>query len=114
MKSIGLVKDFSRFVLLTGHGSTSENNPYESALDCGACGGAHGLVNARVLAQMANNPRVRSRLRERGIMINDDAWFLPAFHNTTTDELTLHDLERLPPSHLVYLDRLRVRGQTGS
>jgi uncharacterized protein YbcC (UPF0753/DUF2309 family) len=76
-------------------------------LDCGACGGAHGLVNARVLAQMANNPMVRSRLRQRGILIGDDSWFLPAFHNTTTDEISLHDLERLPPSHLIYLDRLR-------
>ena len=60
LSSIGLVGQFSRFVLLVGHGSASENNPYESALDCGACGGDHGLVNARALAQMANKPQVRS------------------------------------------------------
>ena len=113
LSAIGLTENFARFVIITGHGSFTDNNPYESALDCGACGGNHGLVSARVIAQMANRAQVRSRVRKMGITIPEDVCFIPALHNTTTDEVKLHDLDRIPPSHLFYLDWLR-KGLTGA
>lgn len=105
--STGMHRYFSRFVLMVAHESQTQNNPYESALDCGACGGGRGLPNARVICAMANKPEVRRRLSKMDIVIPDDTWFLPATHNTTTDVIELHDVELLPARHLLYLERLR-------
>ena len=87
LKVMGLTTNFARLVLVCGHGSTTENNPYASGYDCGACGGNHGGPNARVLAAMANKPEVRKELKNRGIEIPEDTWFLPGEHNTTTDRV---------------------------
>lgn len=107
LTTLGFTTVFSRFILVVGHGSQSDNNPYESALDCGACGGSQGLVSARVFAQMANSGPVRDILRQRGLALPADSWFVPALHNTTTDQIELHDVDLLPPRLLVYVERLR-------
>lgn len=89
LKGMSLTQRFAPLVLLVGHGASTVNNPHASGLDCGACGGQSGEVNARVAAAILNDPEVRDGLAESGLVIPDDTLFVGALHDTTTDEVTL-------------------------
>ncbi|RZS59568.1 hypothetical protein EV141_0797 [Microcella putealis] len=104
LTTMGMTTRFAPVVLLLGHGATTTNAPFRTALDCGACGGHRGGSNARIAAALLNAPAVRAGLAARGIRIPDETVFLGGEHDTVTDRVTVHDAHALPERQ-----RLRVR-----
>ncbi len=98
LHAMGLDHDLAPLVLLVGHGSHTINNAHAAALDCGACCGQTGEVNARALAQLLNEPAVRAGLWAVGVEVPAQTAFVAALHNTTTDEIEGFDLDLLAPS----------------
>ena len=108
LQAMGLGQHLASLVLFVGHGSQSANNAHAAALDCGACCGQTGEVNARSLAQLINEPAVRQGLQTGGLIIPESTVFVAALHNTTTDEIEGFDLDLLPPMARAQWARLQA------
>ncbi len=107
LRGMSLTRNFARLVLLVGHGSVTRNNPHAAGLDCGACCGQTGEVNARAAAALLNDPLVRTGLARRGVAVPESTKFVAALHNTTTDEVEIFELDEIPESHRADLETLR-------
>ncbi len=107
LNAMSLTENFARTVLIVGHGSSTVNNPHGTGLDCGACGGHTGEANAKVAAAVLNDPEVRKNLKASGIDVPDTTVFVPALHDTTTDNVSLFLNQGIPESHLKDIEEIQ-------
>jgi uncharacterized protein YbcC (UPF0753/DUF2309 family) len=96
LRNTGLGDRTSRIVLLVGHGGRSENNAHRAGLECGACGGHSGALNARVAAALLNDPAVRAGLAAAGLALPATTRFVAALHQTSDDTVRVLDRQQIP------------------
>lgn len=107
--AMGFQNRFAPVVMITGHGATTINNPHASGLDCGACGGHSGEINALTSATLLNDPSIREALVAKGITIPEYTFFLACLHNTTTDVISMLNASAAPESHKEALVRVEAQ-----
>jgi uncharacterized protein YbcC (UPF0753/DUF2309 family) len=108
LEPLGIKGRMAPLVFVLGHGSTSLNNPQESAHDCGACGGGRGGPNARAFAQMANDAGARARLADLGTPIPVETWFVGGQRNTANNDVVFFDEDLVPERLRPLLEQARA------
>jgi uncharacterized protein YbcC (UPF0753/DUF2309 family) len=101
LRAMSLTSDFAPLLILVGHGASVTNNLHASALQCGACGGHAGDVNARLLTGLLNDPVVRGGLAARGIVIPAETVAIAGLHDTTSDRIRLFTEDADVPASLL-------------
>jgi len=96
LRHMGLCDSFAKLVLIIGHGSVTTNNAFGSSLDCGACGGHAGDINARFLADLLNDSVVRKGLATKGILIPSTTQFIAGVHETVSDQIYILESDKVP------------------
>ncbi|MFO1256886.1 MAG: putative inorganic carbon transporter subunit DabA [Gammaproteobacteria bacterium] len=100
LKTIGITTRFAPIVVICGHQAKTVNNPYHASFECGACGGHSGKLNAKMTCDILNHPQIRSLLAQKNVFIPDETIFVPAVHETTTDELIIDSTGLQDDAHL--------------
>ncbi len=107
LNAMSLTENLAPIVLIVGHGSSTVNNPHGTGLDCGACGGHTGEANAKVACAVLNDPEVRAHVKASGIDLPDSTLFVPALHDTTTDNVSLYLSQGIPDTHKKGIEELK-------
>jgi uncharacterized protein YbcC (UPF0753/DUF2309 family) len=89
LRSIGLTENFAPVVVFIGHEARVTNDAQSGLLQCEACGGHDGAMNARALSCLLNETPIRESLAKRGIEITPKTVFRAGLHDTTGDTVTL-------------------------
>ena len=107
LKNSGIGARLGKLVVLCGHGSLSSNNSHAASLDCGACGGHCGALNARMAVEVLNDSEVRAQLAMRGYQGIGEALFVAGQHTTSTDRIELFEPKQISADHQPLLLELK-------
>lgn len=108
LQGMFLTNHFAPYVFIIGHGAECANNPHKASLNCGACGGQSGELNAQLLADLLNNSAIREGLAKQQIDIPKSTIFIAALHNTTTDHISLPMIDKLPSYIAADIDKFKT------
>ncbi len=108
----GILKDnqidteVPRHVIMVSHYASSVNNPHQSLLNCGACGGQSGSLNVAVATAILNEAEVKKALMNNYGYQLSNSHFIAAAHNTTTDNITIISEPKISNDSLDKLKKL--------